>query len=167
VTAGGVDLARIPDDRWLAQIAWVPQHPHLFAATVSDNIALGQPGARRPDIAAAARLAGADEFIRRLPSGYDTQLTEGARSLSAGQRQKIALARAFLRQAPVLLLDEPTAHLDPASADAVMTAIATRMADRTVILITHRPPPRADRTARILALDEGRLRDPAGLVAVP
>jgi ATP-binding cassette, subfamily C, bacterial CydD len=167
VTAGGVDLARIPDDRWLAQIAWVPQHPHLFAATVSDNIALGQPGARRPDIAAAARLAGADEFIRRLPGGYDTQLTEGARSLSAGQRQKIALARAFLRQAPVLLLDEPTAHLDPASADAVMTAIATRMADRTVILITHRPPPRADRAARILALDEGRLRDPAGLVAVP
>ena len=167
VTAGGVDLARIPDDRWLAQIAWVPQHPHLFAATVADNIALGQPGAWRPDIVAAARLAGADHFIRRLPGGYDTPLTEGARSLSAGQRQKIALARAFLRQAPVLLLDEPTAHLDPASADAVMTAIATRMADRTVILITHRPPPRADRAARILALDEGRLNDPAGLVVVP
>jgi ATP-binding cassette, subfamily C, bacterial CydD len=167
VTAGGVDLARIPDDRWLAQIAWVPQHPHLFAATVGDNIALGQPGARRADIATAARLAGADEFIRRLPGGYDTQLTEGARSLSAGQRQKIALARAFLRQAPVLLLDEPTAHLDPASAEAIMTAIATRMADRTVILITHQPPPRADRAARILALDEGRLSDPAGLVVVP
>ena len=167
VTAGGVDLARIPDDRWLAQIAWVPQHPHLFAATVGDNIALGQPGARRPDIVAAARLAGADEFIRGLPGGYDTQLTEGARNLSAGQRQKIALARAFLRQAPVLLLDEPTAHLDPASADAVMTAIATRMADRTVILITHQPPPRADRAARILALDEGQLSDPAGLVVVP
>ena len=167
VTAGGVDLARIPDDRWLAQIAWVPQHPHLFAATVGDNIALGQPGARRPDIAAAARLAGADEFIRGLPGGYDTQLTEGARNLSAGQRQKIALARAFLRQAPVLLLDEPTAHLDPASADAVMTAIATRMADRTVILITHRPTPGADRAARILALDEGRLSDPARLVVVP
>ena len=134
---------------------------------MSDNIALGQPGARRPDITAAARLAGADAFIRRLPGGYDTPLTEGARSLSAGQRQKIALARAFLRQAPVLLLDEPTAHLDPSSADAVMTAVATRMADCNVILITHRPPPRADRAARILALDEGRLRDPSGLVAVP
>jgi ATP-binding cassette subfamily C protein CydD len=167
ITAGGVDLARIPDDRWLAQIAWVPQHPHLFAATVADNIALGQPGARRPDITTAARLAGADHFIRRLPGGYDTPLAEGARSLSAGQRQKIALARAFLRQAPVLLLDEPTAHLDPASADAVMTAIATWMADRTVILITHRPSPRADRAARILALDEGRLSVPAELVVVP
>src|SRR5690348_13008091 len=167
ITAGGVDLARIPDDRWLAPIAWVPQHPHLFAPTVGDNIALGQAGARRPDIVAAARLAGADEFIRRLPGGYDTPLTEGARSLSAGQRQKIALARAFLRQAPVLLLDEPTAHLDWASADAVTTAVATRMADRTVILITHQPPSGADRAARILALDGGRLSDPAGLVVVP
>ena len=162
VTAGGIDLAQIPADRWLAQIAWVPQHPHLFVATVADNIALGQPRARRPDIAAAARLAGADEFIRRLPRGYDTPLTEGARSLSAGQRQKIALARAFLRQAPVLLLDEPTAHLDPASADAVMAAIASRMADRTVILVTHRPPSRADRATRLLALDQGRLSSPDG-----
>jgi len=157
ITAGGTALAQIPADRWLAQIAWVPQHPHLFATSVAGNIALGQPEARRPDIVAAARLAGADDFIRQLPRGYDTVLTENARSLSAGQRQKIALARAFLRQAPVLLLDEPTAHLDPASADAVMTAIRTRMADRTVILISHQPPPRADRTARIVTLDHGRL----------
>jgi ATP-binding cassette, subfamily C, bacterial CydD len=177
ITAGGADLAQISADRWRAQIAWVPQQPHLFAATVADNIALGQPGTRRRDIAAAARLAGADDFIRQLPCGYDTLLTEGARSLSAGQRQKIALARAFLRQAPVLLLDEPTAHLDPASADAVMAVLATRMADRTVILVTHRPPPRAGRAARILALDQGRLSGSeypsgmpgqrAGLAAVP
>ena len=113
ITAGSVDLAEIPADRWRSQIAWVPQHPHLFTATVAENIALGEPGASREDIAAAARLAGADEFIRRLRDGYDTVLTEDARSLSAGQRQKLALARAFLRRAPVLLLDEPTAHLDP------------------------------------------------------
>ena len=176
ITAGGADLDRIPADHWRAQIAWVPQHPHLFATTVAANIALGQPGARRPDIVAAARLAGADDFIRRLPRGYDTVLSEGARALSAGQRQKIALARAFVRQAPVMLLDEPTAHLDPASAEVVMTAI-DRMADRTVILITHRPPPRTGRFARILALDHGRLSDPehrgaasgqpAGLAAMP
>jgi ATP-binding cassette subfamily C protein CydD len=165
ITAGAVDLARIPADRWRSQIAWVPQHPHLFTATVAENIALGQPGARREDIVAAARLAGADEFIRRLHDGYDTVLTEGARSLSAGQRQKLALARAFLRRAPVLLLDEPTAHLDPVSADRVMAVIEDQMADRTIILVTHRPPPRcwpaeagrAGRPARVLVLDHGRL----------
>jgi ATP-binding cassette, subfamily C, bacterial CydD len=163
VTAGGADLARLPADRRLAQIAWVPQHPHLFATTVAGNIALGEPGARRGDVVAAGRLAGADDFIRRLPRGYDTPLTEGARSLSAGQRQKIALARAFLRRVPVLLLDEPTAHLDPASADRVMTVIETEMADRTVVLITHQPS-RADRSGRLLALDQGRL---AGLAVAP
>ena len=158
ITAGGIELAQIPADDWRAQIAWVPQHPHLFATTVADNIALGQRGAQRPDIVAAAHLAGADDFIRRLPRGYDTPLTEGARALSAGQRQKIALARAFLRQAPVLLLDEPTAHLDPASADRIMTVIETQLADRTVVLVTHRPP-RTSRAGRILGLHHGRLTE--------
>ena len=167
--AGGTDLARIPADRWLPQIAWVPQHPHLFATTVAGNIALGQPGARRPEIAAAARLAGADGFIRRLPRGYDTVLTEGGRDLSAGQRQKIALARAFLRRAPVLLLDEPTAHLDPASADLVMTAIETQMADRTVVIVTHRPPrgEGSGHRRRILLLEQGRLTDADGRGRAP
>jgi ATP-binding cassette, subfamily C, bacterial CydD len=175
ITAGSVDLAEIPADRWRSQIAWVPQHPHLFTATVAENIALGEPGARREDIAAAARLAGADEFIRRLRDGYDTVLTEGGRSLSAGQRQKLALARAFLRRAPVLLLDEPTAHLDPVSADRIMAALEDQLADRTVVLVTHRPPPpgRAGRPTRVLILDHGRLTgldDPvqhAGLAVTP
>jgi ATP-binding cassette, subfamily C, bacterial CydD len=173
ITAAAVDLARIPADRWRSQIAWVPQHPHLFTATVAENIALGQPDASRKDVVGAARLAGADDFIRRLPGGYDAVLTEGARSLSAGQRQKLALARAFLRRAPVLLLDEPTAHLDPVSADQVMAVIKGQMADRTVIIVTHRPPPRADGPPRFLVLDHGRLTgadDPvqsAGLAVAP
>jgi len=181
ITAGAVDLTQIPADRWRSQIAWVPQHPHLFTATVAENIALGQPSTRREDIVAAARMAGADDFIRRLPDGYDTVLAEGARSLSAGQRQKLALARAFLRPAPVLLLDEPTAHLDPVSADRIMAVIDGQMADRTVILVTHRPPPRrwpaeAGRpkgSTRSLVLDHGRLTstaDPvqrAGLAVTP
>ena len=176
ITAGPVDLAAIPADRWRSQIAWVPQHPHLFTATVAENIALGQPGAGREDIVAAARLAGADGFIRRLPRGYDTVLAEGARTLSAGQRQKLALARAFLRRAPVLLLDEPTAHLDPVSADRVMAVIEDQLADRTVIFVTHRPPPRlgpAGGATRVLVLDHGRLtgvEDPvqrAGLAVAP
>ena len=175
ITAGSVDLAEILADRWRSQIAWVPQHPHLFTATVAENIALGEPGASREDIAAAARLAGADDFIRRLRDGYDTVLTEGARSLSAGQRQKLALARAFLRRAPVLLLDEPTAHLNPVSADRVMAALEDQLADRTVVLVTHRPPPpgRPGRPTRVLTLDHGRLTgldDPvqhAGLAVTP
>jgi ATP-binding cassette, subfamily C, bacterial CydD len=160
ITAGGAELARLAVDRWLAQIAWVPQHPHLFAMTVADNIALGQFGAQRQDIVTAARLAGADEFIRRLPDGYDTALAEGAGVLSAGQRQKIALARAFLRRVPVVLLDEPAAHLDPASAARVSTAIDNQLAGRTVVLVTHQPP-RASRGWRILTLEHGRLTSSA------
>jgi ATP-binding cassette, subfamily C, bacterial CydD len=161
ITAGHIDLASIPADRWRSQIAWVPQHPHLFTTTIAENIALGAPDARRPDIVAAARLAGADDFIQRLQHGYDTVLAESALSLSAGQRQKIALARAFLRQAPVLLLDEPTAHLDPISADRVLAVLDDQLADRTVILITHQPPQQAGHATRILALDHGRLTSAA------
>ena len=163
ISAGRHDLDEIPADSWLRQIAWVPQHPHLFAGTVADNIALGQPGTPRDQIAAAGRLAGADDFIRQLPDGYDTVLAEGARSLSAGQRQKLALARAFLRDAPLLLLDEPTAHLDPASAAQFTAAIDTAMAGRTVILITHRRAgrPGRGRGVRHLVLDRGRLCSPA------
>ncbi len=159
ISAGCHDLDEIPADSWLRQIAWVPQHPHLFTATIADNIALGQPGAPRDEIAAAGRLAGADDFIQRLPGSYDTVLAEGARSLSAGQRQKVALARAFLRDAPLLLLDEPTAHLDPASAIQLTAAVDTALADRTVIFITHRRagPPGGGRGVRHLVLDRGRL----------
>jgi ATP-binding cassette, subfamily C, bacterial CydD len=157
VSVGGADLARIPADDWRRQIAWVPQQPHLFTTTVAGNIALGQPGARRADIVAAARLAGADEFIERLDRGYDTALTEGARTLSAGQRQKIALARAFLRRAPVVLLDEPTAHLDQTSARHLLSVIQTGQAGRTVVLVTHGLLPPAAGGTRVVALDQGRL----------
>jgi ATP-binding cassette subfamily C protein CydD len=137
VRAGEADLAHIAPASWRAQIAWVPQHPRLFPGTVAGNIALGQPGASRGAIEDAARLAGAAAFIQALPCGYDTQLREGATRLSAGQRQQLALARAFLRDAPLLLLDEPTAHLAPAAAAAIRDVIAGSMAGRTIILATH------------------------------
>jgi ATP-binding cassette, subfamily C, bacterial CydD len=138
IRADGTDLATVPLDPWRAQIAWVPQHPRLLAGSVADNIALGQPGAAMTAITRAARLAGADAFIESLPRGYDTPLGERAATLSAGQRQQIALARAFLRDAPLLLLDEPTAHLAPAAAAAIDDAIRGPLAGRTIILATHR-----------------------------
>jgi len=163
ITAGGVDVARVDVDNWRRQVTWVPQRPYLFAATVADNIALGQPDASREDIARAAGMAGADAFIEALPEGYDTLLGEQALRLSAGQRQRIALARAFLRDAPLLLLDEPTAHLDPIIARQILAVIQTLMAGRTVILVTHRHgwPGLRVGADRVLTLDHGRLLIPA------
>jgi ATP-binding cassette, subfamily C, bacterial CydD len=160
IMAGGVDLAHIGRDSWQRQVAWVPQQPYLFAATAAENIALGQPGASRQDITRAATLAGADTFIEALPCGYDTPLGEQALRLSAGQRQRIALARAFLRDAPLLLLDEPTAHLDPIVAGQILAVIQTLMAGRTVILVTHRHAWQGG-ADRVLTLDHGRLLAPA------
>jgi ATP-binding cassette, subfamily C, bacterial CydD len=156
ITAGGVDLARLDIENWRRQVAWVPQRPYLFAATVADNIALGQPEANRRDIARAAEAAGADAFIQALPAGYDTPLGEHALRLSAGQRQRIALARAFLRDAPLLLLDEPTAHLDALVAGQILAVIETLMAGRTVILVTHRHAWHGD-ADRMHTLDHGHL----------
>jgi ATP-binding cassette, subfamily C, bacterial CydD len=138
ITAGGIPISQIPVGEWRRQIAWVPQAPYFFAGTIADNIALGAPGASAADIRRAAALAGADHFITALANGFDTKLGERALTLSAGQRQRIALARAFLRDAPVVLLDEPTAHLDPATAIQIMATIETLMSGRTVLLVTHR-----------------------------
>jgi ABC-type transport system involved in cytochrome bd biosynthesis fused ATPase/permease subunit len=153
IMVGETDLASIPADRWRDQIGWLPQHPALFGWSVAENIALGRAARGRVDaerataeratveraaVERAAVLAGTADFIDQLPDGYDTVLDERARQLSAGQRQKIALARLFMRDAPLLLLDEPTAHLDPVSAAEVAEVIGTLAADRTVLVVTHR-----------------------------
>ena len=171
VDPGGLrrPVGEIPASAWRDQLAWVPQRPHLFDDTVAGNIALGRPGASLADIREAARLAGADQFIGRLEDGYQTRAGERGLRLSSGQRQKIALARAFLRDAPLLLLDEPAAHLDPFSAAQVNEAIAALSAGRTVIHVTHRPAG-AQPGARLVTLDHGRLVSPPGpgpAVAVP
>jgi ATP-binding cassette, subfamily C, bacterial CydD len=156
IAVGGTDLTAIDVSRWRRQIAWVPQSPYLFAGTVAENIALGEPDATAGAIRQAARLAGAEAFIMALASGFDTYLGERARTLSVGQRQRIALARAFLRDAPLVLLDEPTAHLDPTAASGILRAIDTLMAGRTVVLITHNEHLRIQ-ADRVLDLDHGRL----------
>jgi ATP-binding cassette subfamily C protein CydD len=162
VQAGGWNIAAMDLPQWRRQIAWVPQQPYLFSGSAADNIALGQPGASRGAISRAAELAGAAEFIDSLPRGYDTPLGERGLRLSAGQRQRIALARAFLRDAPLLLLDEPTAHLDPAGARLIASALETEFADRTVILISHGQGWAAGGGGRILSLEHGTLAAPAG-----
>jgi len=160
VWVGGTDLADVPVDPWRAQIAWIPQHPRLFGGSVADNIALGRPGASRAAIENAARLAGAAPFIESLPSGYDTALGERAAELSAGQRQQLALARAFLRDAPLLLLDEPTAHLAPPAAATIDGVIRGPLAGRTIILVTHRCLGTAG-ASQVIMLDGGRSAEAA------
>jgi ATP-binding cassette, subfamily C, bacterial CydD len=154
ITAGGIPISAIPVSDWRRQVAWVPQAPYLFAGTIAENIALGAPAASAAAIRRAATLAGAEPFITALAAGFDTRLGERALALSAGQRQRIALARAFLRDAPLVLLDEPTAHLDPATAVQIMATIETLMAGRTVLLVTHREQ---HGIATELRLDQGRI----------
>ena len=137
IDVGGTSLADIPVARWRDHVSWLPQQPHLFATTIAANIALGRTNSTGREIRKAAQLADADEFISRLPDGYATLIGEGGLQLSAGQRQRVALARAFLRDTPLLLLDEPTAHLDPFTAGELHARLATLMAGRTVLQVTH------------------------------
>ncbi len=166
IEVGGSDLAAIDLQQWRAQIAWVPQQPYLFTGTAADNIALGQAGASRAAICRAARLAGAADFIEELPAGYDTPLGDRGLRLSAGQRQRVALARAFLREAPLLLMDEPAAHLDPAGARLIGTAIDTALADRTIVIVSHGTGWVGGR-CRVESLERGRLTSPTAATARP
>ncbi|MEU4569751.1 thiol reductant ABC exporter subunit CydD [Micromonospora sp. NPDC023956] len=158
VTVDGVDLATVDLDEWRRRLAWVPQRAHLFAATLADNIRLGAPETRPEALAAAVRAAALDEVVAALPDGLETRLGERGHGLSSGQRQRVALARAFLRDAPVVLLDEPTARLDTASEAVVLDATRRLVAGRTALLVAHRPALLAD-ADRILRVVDGRVTE--------
>ena len=155
ITAGGIPLGDIDPAAWRGQVAWVPQMPHLFYGSVLDNIRLARPDASLEEAIAAAQSAHAHEFIGALPQGYDTPLGERGARLSGGQAQRIAIARAFLKDAPVLLLDEATAHLDARSEALVQESLARLMAGRTVLLIAHRLK-LAAAADQIVVMDTGR-----------
>jgi len=138
VTLDGCDLREITKKSLRAQIAIVLQDTLLFSTSVRENIAYGQPDATEEEIADAARRAQADEFIRQMPNGYQSAVGERGGHLSVGQRQRLGIARAFLKNAPVLLLDEPTSALDPTTESAIMETIKELMRGRTTLIATHR-----------------------------
>ncbi len=154
VVLDGMALDQIDLDVWRSRLAWVPQAPHLFARSVADNIRLGSREATDEQVRAAAAAAHAEEFVSNLPGGFDTLLGERGTGLSVGQVRRIALARAFLRDAPLLLLDEPTAGLDPHSEALVAASLQRLCADRTVLLATHRRE-LLDPSYRLVELDRG------------
>ncbi|MFI5723990.1 thiol reductant ABC exporter subunit CydD [Streptomyces cyaneofuscatus] len=139
VRVGGRDLAELDPERWRSRIAWVPQRPHLFAGTIAENVRLARPDADDEAVVAALRDAGAYDFVAELPDGERTLLGEDGAGLSAGQRQRLALARAFLADRPLLLLDEPTASLDGETEAGIVEAVRRLAAGRTVLLVVHRP----------------------------
>lgn len=152
----GSELPLMDREEHLRRISWLPQRPTIFHATVAENIAIGRPGASREEIERAAELAYAGDFIDYLPHGYETQLGERGQGISGGQAQRIALARLFLRDVSLVLLDEPTAHLDPESEARVNESI-TRLAEgRTLLTVTHRID-NIEASRRVVVLERGRI----------
>src|SRR5438128_396833 len=156
ITLDGRNIRQITKKTLRAQIAIVLQDTLLFSTTVRENIAYGRPDATEEEIIEAARRAQADEFIREMPQGYDSLVGERGGHLSVGQRQRIGIARAFLKNAPILLLDEPTSALDPATESAIMETIKELMRGRTTLIATHRLGT-IHNLDQIIVLDHGRI----------
>ena len=143
-------------DSLMKNISMVFQNVYLFSDTVENNIKFGRPDATREEVVEAAKKACCHDFITRLPDGYDTVLEEGGASLSGGERQRLSIARAMLKDAPIIILDEATANVDPENEDRLQAAIEALMKDKTIIMIAHRL--KTVRSAdRILVLDGGHI----------
>jgi ATP-binding cassette, subfamily C, bacterial CydCD len=156
IQVDGVPVGGIPAETWRERIAWVSQDSFLFNDSVEANIRLGRPQASQDEVEQAAKLANAHDFILELPNGYATEIGERGARLSAGQAQRIALARAFLKDAPTLILDEPSAHLDPENEALIMDAVERLMSGRTTLVIAHRLNT-IYQSDQIILLKEGRV----------
>ncbi len=163
----GIDLRDLSEADLRRAVVMVTQDNYLFSGTVADNIRFGRPDATREEIEAAAKAIGAHEFITALPDGYDTDIQKRGGRLSAGQRQLVAFARAFLAQPAVLILDEATSSLDIPSERMVQSALRTLLAHRTAVIIAHRLST-VEIADRVLVLEDGRIVEdgsPADLTA--
>ncbi|MDO4260873.1 MAG: ABC transporter ATP-binding protein [Eubacteriales bacterium] len=138
VRVSGEDVRRIPTGRLRDAESYVTQETHLFHDSIANNIAVGKPGASREEIVAAAKKASVHEFIAKLPKGYDTEVGELGDTLSGGEKQRIGIARAFLHDAPFLLMDEPTSNLDSLNEGIILKSLREESAERTVVLVSHR-----------------------------
>ncbi|HEX5851012.1 MAG TPA: ATP-binding cassette domain-containing protein, partial [Rubrobacter sp.] len=138
ITANGLPIAGLPVDAWRENVALVPQRPHLFHGSVLENILVARPDASREEVERAAELAGAAAFVRELPQGYETGIGERGARLSGGEAQRIAIARAFLKDAPLLIMDEATSGLDPESEQSIRRAMERLVRGRTTLVVAHR-----------------------------
>ncbi|MFZ4515321.1 MAG: thiol reductant ABC exporter subunit CydD [Acidimicrobiia bacterium] len=153
ITIDGIELTQIDPELWHTNIAWIPQQPALVMGTIADNVRLGAPHESSDAVWAALDAAGAAKFVTRLPNGIDTPIGEYGLRLSGGQRQRLALARAYLRDAPFLIIDEGTAHLDPQTERAIAIRAQSILSGRTVLLVTHRDLAR-DLADQVIALPD-------------
>ena len=158
IFANGVPISAFSAEEWRRNVALVPQRPHLFYGSLLENIRMARPGASREEVEGAAELAGVARFVRRLPRGYDTPVGERGARLSGGEAQRMAVARAFLKDAPVLIMDEPTSALDPESERLIRLALERLAEGRTTLIVAHRLNTvyTAD---RIVVLEDGRVAE--------
>jgi ATP-binding cassette subfamily C protein CydD len=159
VLVDGAPLTSTDATAWRRRVAWVPQSPTVFSGSLAHNIALGEPDAPRHRVAQAAERAGLQEVIAALPDGLDTVVGEGGRTLSGGERQRLAIARALLRDAPLVVFDEFTAHLDPATEQELLTRLQELLRGRSALVIAHRPATMAV-AHRVLHMAHGRVLAP-------
>jgi ATP-binding cassette subfamily B protein len=156
VRVGGVDVRAMASADLMDRVAIVFQDVYLFDGTIAENVRLGRPGATDAEVRAAASAAGLDEVLERLPAGWDTAVGEGGTLLSGGERQRVSIARALLKDAPIVLLDEVTSALDPVNEAAVHDGVERLLAGRTVVMVAHRVRS-ATRADRVVLLDGGRI----------